>query len=83
MAGLDTLSSRQSFPAWLRGIVHTEAMMRLRSDGKRVSAVTLSEESPGVAAQDAQRHAAQQQRASRKGSFILACSAQRATRSDT
>ena len=61
---LDTLSLPQSFPAWLRSIVHTEAMMRLRSNGRRVPAVTLNEESPGVQVRDAQRHAAQQRRAS-------------------
>lgn len=61
---LDTLSSPKSFPAWLRSIVHTEAMMRLRADGRRVPAVTLSEESLGVVVRDAQRHAAQQRRAS-------------------
>ena len=61
---LDTLSSPQSFPAWLRSIVHTEAMMRLRADGRRVRTATLSEEGTGMAERDVQRHADQQRRAS-------------------
>ena len=61
---LDTLLSPGSFPAWLRSIVHTEAMMRLRADGRRVRTATLSEESPRMAAREAQRHATQQRRAS-------------------